>query len=213
MADRVYHDLLEKILHGAFVPGETIDRVNISKALNVSLAPVAQALARLTSEGLVETVAGRHTRVRLVRFEDVRGEFALRMALERQAVAMTSAEQFRRHADRLKALAREVDMWPAKEPQAWPAELAFHMAIVDLAECSTLSESYRRVMRRNYFFSLHSASIHPKRQPSADQPHSRLVDSLCLDDRTVADRVFVAHFAGDLRAFDSPTGSIAAGEE
>ncbi len=200
MCEKVYADLLEKILHGTLVPGETIDRSTVSKTLRVSLAPVAQALERLTSEGLVETVSGNHTMVRLVRFEDVRGEFALRMALERQAVAMTSAEKFRNEAERLKELARDVDGWPAKDPKAWPSELAFHMALVDMAECPTLSESYRRVMRRNHFFSLHSAQVRPQHQAAAVQPHSRLVDSLCADDRAEAARAFMVHSAGDLNA-------------
>src|SRR5262249_6368645 len=130
-----------------------------------------------------------------------------------QAVAMTSTETFTRNADQLKALGREVDIWPAKDPEAWPAELAFHMALVDLAECPTLSEAYRRVMRRNHFFSLHSAQIHPQHQAAADQPHSRLVDSLCKADRVEADKAFMEHFAGDLQAFDARERDTRSGKE
>lgn len=206
MCERVYKSLLERILEGSLLPGETIDRSTVTKELHVSLAPVMQALSRLASEGLVEVVAGKNPRVRLVRFEEVRGQFALRMAFERQAVTMTSADKFKCEAERLRSLAREVDSLPAKNPIAWPAEIAFHMAIVDLAGCPMLSESYRRVMQRNQFFSMHSAQINPRRQAAADQPHSRLIDSLCSGNRAEADLAFLKHFAGDLAALAHKKG-------
>ena len=206
MCERVYKALLEKILEGALVPGETIDRSAVKRELQVSLAPIMQALARLASEGLVEIGAGKSPRVQLARFEEVRGQFALRMAFERQAVTMTSADRFKCEAERLRSLAREVDSWPAKDPNAWPAEIAFHMALVDLAGCPMLSESYRRVVRRNQFFSMHSARINVPRQAAADQPHSRLIDSLCSGNRTEADLAFMKHFAGDLGALSRKEG-------
>lgn len=204
--ERVYGELLKQILYRELVPGETIDRLAVAGRLGVSVAPVSQALTRLASEGLVEMVARKHTRVRLVRYEDVRGQFYLRMAIERQVVAVAKAEDFRRHEQTLKELAREVDRWPAKDPSAWPAELMFHQAMVDVADCETLSDAYRRVMRRNYFFALHTAHVQPRRDAQPNQ-HTTLVDRLCLDDQEAREIAIMSHFAADFEAFKSIAAS------
>jgi len=197
LADQVYEHVTDQILSGRWVSGDIISRKEVARKLDVSLAPVGEALVRLTNEGFLETAPHRHTRVRIVRREDARGQFALRFALERQAVAMAHGEPVRQAKQRLLELARELDEFPPKDPSAWPAEMAFHQALVDLANCPALSASHERVMRRNYFFSINSAHIHVRTTAAALAPHSNLVEALCTDDPDAADRAIMTHYAHD----------------
>ncbi len=198
LADRVYRAMSKQILAGHLLSGDIINRKDIAKELNVSLAPVGEALIRLTADGFLETSPRRHTRVRIVRKADVRGQFALRLALERQAVSMAYGGPVRQARQRLLELAREVDRFVPKDPAAWPAEIAFHQALVELADCPELSAAYERVMRRNYFFGINSAHVPIRKKEHAGGQHSRLVDDLCTDDMAAAERAVLAHYSDDM---------------
>jgi DNA-binding GntR family transcriptional regulator len=193
LADRVYHYVTEQVLNGYWPSGHVIDRKQLAQDLDVSGAPVGEAMIRLANEGLLERDARRYTRVRVVKKEDVRGQLVLRMALERQAVAMVHGEPVRQAKHRLIALARQVDRFTPGDPAAWPAEIEFHQALVDLAGCEALSASHERVMRRNYFFATNSA--HLRISYSSRDQHVTLVDQLCTEDPEEADRAILAAFA------------------
>lgn len=205
LADRVYEYVTNCILTGKWISGDIIDRKKIATALNVSLAPVAEAVIRLDAEGFLETAPRRHTRVRVVRREDVRDQLALRVAIERQAVLMTHGEAVRRARPKLIELAEKVDSFRPKDPAAWPSELAFHQALVDLAESTGLSVSFNRVMRRNYFFSLNSAHVALAASNPPRNQHTLLVDGLCSDDPAEADRMIMGHYTIDMAAVLRPS--------
>lgn len=204
LADRVYEYVANCILTGKWISGDIVDRKQIATTLNVSLAPVAEAVIRLDAEGFLETAARRHTRVRMVRREDVRDQLALRVALERQAVLMVHGELVRRARSHLIKLAEVVDSYRPKGPSAWPSEMAFHQALVDLAGSTGLSVSFNRIMRRNYFFSLNSAHVTLAASNPPPNQHSVLVDGLCSDDAAEADRVIMGHYAIDIAAILRP---------
>ena len=200
LGDRVYSYVSDCIFSGKWVSGDVINRKGIAAHLDVSLAPVGEALIRLDAEGFLETAPRRHTQVRIVRPGDVRGQFALRMALERQAAAMSHGEPVRQARERLIKLAEEVDRFPPKHPAAWPSEIAFHQALVDLADCPALSASHSRVIRRNYFFAINSAHVVLEAKFSPPDQHSQLVDGLCTDDPMEADQAITFHHAQDAEA-------------
>ena len=67
-------------------PGEVLDKGAICARLGVSRFPVSEALARLQSEGLVEILPQRGTRVSRIRLAEVRQSMFIRRALEAQTV-------------------------------------------------------------------------------------------------------------------------------
>lgn len=205
LADRVYEYVTNCILTGEWISGDIIDRKKIATALSVSLAPVAEAVIRLDAEGFLETAPRRHTRVRVVRREDVRDQLALRLALERQAILMAHGDPVRRARKHLIELAEIVDSFRPKDPAAWPSEIAFHQAVVDLAGSSGLSASYNRVMRRNYFFSLNSAHVALAAGSPPRNQHTLLVNGFCTDDAAEADRVLLGHYGPDIEAMLRPS--------
>ena len=56
LAQKVYGSLKQAILSLAFQPGEILRKAEICATLGVSRSPVAEAVARLALEGLVEVV-------------------------------------------------------------------------------------------------------------------------------------------------------------
>lgn len=80
--DRVYRRLAERIMAGAFRPGQTLSMQRLADALGTSTTPVREALRRLATNGAVEIQAKRAVRIPRMtrsRFEEI-GD--LRLATE-----------------------------------------------------------------------------------------------------------------------------------
>lgn len=84
--DHVANVLREAIVASELSPGTQINKHTICERLGVSRFPVSEALARLQTEGLVEILPQRGTRVTRIRIDDVRESMFIRRALEAEAV-------------------------------------------------------------------------------------------------------------------------------
>ena len=82
LGQRVYQTLREAILSLAYRPGEILRKPEICEALGVSRSPVADAVARLASEGLVDVVPQAGTFVARFSMEEIREGAFLREAIE-----------------------------------------------------------------------------------------------------------------------------------
>lgn len=71
LRDAAANQIRSAILDGTLSAGERIHDDELSAWLGVSRTPVREALASLTSEGLVESVGGRYNRVALPRADEV----------------------------------------------------------------------------------------------------------------------------------------------
>lgn len=90
LAQKVYASLKEAILNLTFRPGEILRKSEICKALGVSRSPVAEAVARLAAEALVDVVPQAGTFVaRFAMAEILEGAF-LREALEIAAIDLVA---------------------------------------------------------------------------------------------------------------------------
>lgn len=95
LGQRVYHCLRHAILSLAYRPGEILRKPEICEALGVSRSPVADAVARLAGEGLVDVVPQAGTFVARFSMAEIREGAFLREAIEVAAierVALTITE-------------------------------------------------------------------------------------------------------------------------
>lgn len=90
LANKVYLSLKQGILSLAFQPGEILRKAEICAALGVSRSPVAEAVARLSSEGLVDVVPQAGTFVARFSMAEIREGAFLREALELAAVEIVA---------------------------------------------------------------------------------------------------------------------------
>ena len=88
-SDRAYRTLRDGIIDGSLMSGTLLGEVELAERLGVSRTPVREALARLTADGLV-AAAGRGVAVTAVDASDIREIFAVRAALEVQAVRLAA---------------------------------------------------------------------------------------------------------------------------
>jgi DNA-binding GntR family transcriptional regulator len=86
LGQRVYQTLREAILSLAYKPGEILRKPEICEALGVSRSPVADAVARLQGEGLVDVVPQAGTFVARFSMQEIREGAFLREAIEVAAI-------------------------------------------------------------------------------------------------------------------------------
>lgn len=90
LAQKVYLSLKDAILTLTFNPGEILRKPEICAELGVSRSPVAEAVARLASEALVDVVPQAGTFVARFSMEEIREGAFLREALEVAAIDMVA---------------------------------------------------------------------------------------------------------------------------
>lgn len=90
LSQKVYASLKEAILQLAYRPGEILRKGEICAELGVSRSPVAEAVARLQAEALVDVIPQAGTFVARFSMEEVREGAFLREALELAAVELVA---------------------------------------------------------------------------------------------------------------------------
>lgn len=151
LTDRIYYDLLNKLQASELVPGTLIDRKALATEYNVSMAPVRDALQRLSLEGFVETRSRSATVVKAIQEEDIYGAMVLREALETQAIRMIWGDIIHNEKENLYALALKVDSCNSIL-EYWQADINFHRHLVVLSGCRRLIDTYNQVMNLGTFY-------------------------------------------------------------
>jgi DNA-binding GntR family transcriptional regulator len=111
LGERVYRTVRDLILSQVFPPGSKLNVEQICRDLGVSRTPVWDAMRRLESEGLVNTVPRHGVFVLNYGADQIRDLFAVRGALEALAVRQ-AAENL--DDDARAALERRWERWSAR---------------------------------------------------------------------------------------------------
>lgn len=93
LGHRVYTALRDRILDMSLEPGLVLRKGALCEQLGVSRSPVAEALGKLSSEGLVDIVPQSATRVSRLSLPEIKEESFLREAIEVAAVAKIANER------------------------------------------------------------------------------------------------------------------------
>jgi DNA-binding GntR family transcriptional regulator len=148
LATGAYEVLLQAIVSGEFAPGARIRDGELAAQLQISRMPVREALKRLESEGLVETVPNRETRVAPIRAARAAQAFPVVAALQALGTrlgvpALTAADDRRMESlDRQRARAlRAGDVIAAIE-----LDDAFHGVLLAAAANDELTRALERLM-------------------------------------------------------------------
>jgi DNA-binding GntR family transcriptional regulator len=191
LKQRAYGEILGHILDGTYEPGSLLNRRGVAQRLNMSAAPVHEAMIQLERDGFLEALPRLGTRVRTAGREDVRGHLIVREALECQAARLICGERVRQALPRLKPLAAAADSIAQSDTDRARQEVTFHVALVELADCPALLHEYRRVMQIGLFYRINLVMNMPLREPS--HRHLALLKELCTDSPEAAENVVRQH--------------------
>ncbi|MCZ2526642.1 GntR family transcriptional regulator [Streptomyces sp. HB2AG] len=191
LRDRAYDALLAAIVSGELAPGSRLNDGELAERLGLSRAPVRQALARLATEGLVESKPQSFTRVAPVAERDVADALALVRTLHEMAVRealplMDAAAVERMRAENAR-FAAAVDAGDTMGAMA--ADDALHAVPIQVCGNRALAETVRRwtpLLRR-----LECLRFSTEAARASVGLHEQLIDALAGRDEARA--VAVSH--------------------
>jgi DNA-binding GntR family transcriptional regulator len=200
LAQHAYSAIRDRILKGELKLGAPISRRKLAAELGMSLLPVAEALQRLESEGLVESRPRIGTRVCEPNADDIRQRYQIREALESQAARLFAENASPKERRELKKTAEEMDELfnryfnSQTDPESLYAIHNFHAQlhrrIAECAGCRLLSQALERnhVMVFNWLY-----DVAAERPPLPPRFHRELIEALSEGDPEVADRAMRRH--------------------
>jgi GntR family transcriptional regulator, rspAB operon transcriptional repressor len=204
LGQRVYQTLRHAILSLAYRPGEILRKPEVCATLGVSRSPVADAVARLAAEGLVDVVPQAGTFVARFSMDDIReGAFlreAIEMAAAERVAGQITAPQLALLHDNLAAQAACIAAGDI--PGFYRLDGAFHELILSFT-------GFRRPAQVSDSAWLHVNRARqlilpvPGRVAATLDEHRAIVAALAAQD-PVAARAAVRHHLGQLLTFLEP---------
>jgi GntR family transcriptional regulator, rspAB operon transcriptional repressor len=155
-AEYVHRRVREAILESELPPGETMSQVALADELGVSRTPLREALRMLQGEGLIEARPNRRVRVSPISASDLEQLYALRVAVEAQALRLAIPRMTSEHIAVLEgsiaqmahfAEQRDMRRWlvPHAEYHRQLTNLAGERFAVLLSQLFDHAERYRRL--------------------------------------------------------------------
>ncbi len=192
----VYEMLRAEILSLALSPGSTIDEVQLAERFGMSRTPIREALVRLASEGLVETLPNRSTLVANIDVLNLNPFFDAITLMYR--VTTRLAAQHHRPEDLEVIRARQTEFAAAVLAQDALAMIAtnrqFHAAIAEAGRnpyyCGLfvrLLDDGRRLLRLYY------QSFDDRLPEEYVHEHEEMIDAIAGGDVARADALARAH--------------------
>lgn len=186
LSQRVYISLKQAILSLDFAPGALIRKADVCDRLEVSRAPVSEALARLAADGLVDIVAQSGTRVAYLSMDDIREASFLREALELATVDRITGQLSPDQKVRLSRNMRLQEVLAQDEDAAgfFAADEEFHTMLFEFTGFPNLSEVAEKISLQ---VTRARMTILPKpgRIDETIGEHRRIVDALIEGDTDI----------------------------
>lgn len=195
-ANRIFNTLREEILSLDLSPGQPVDEVRLAERFGVSRSPVREALVRLASIGLVNTLPNKSTIIAPLNIEEF-AQYIDALDLLQRATHRLAAK-LRSEQDLI-----EIDLLQQEFTQAVndsnvaamiERNQALHMAIAKASCNSYLTKSYaslldegRRILR------LYFRSYNDSLPPELVVEHNRIIDAIRAKDEDLVEKLAHEH--------------------
>lgn len=133
ISEQVYRSLRASLLDGAYSSGARLSEAGLAQHLDVSRAPVREALERLVQEGLVVRRPRRGTFVRCYDRTQIREIMELRHVLEAAAGRLAVVRASDEELDAMKRLLDAAEV-AIERGEGYPPDRDFHRALTALAK-------------------------------------------------------------------------------
>lgn len=154
LREKVYNYLRQELAHGDLRYESFIDQDKICKKLNISRAPLRDALIQLEAERFVHILPRRGVQIKKLSLKDIKDSYGVLSAVESYVVASEFHKFKARHIKRLEDLNRELhSMLDSKQyDKYYRLNLAFHDVFLSLSDNSLVRDIVYPLKQRLYDF-------------------------------------------------------------
>jgi DNA-binding GntR family transcriptional regulator len=181
------------ILRGRIAAGARLDIDEIAARHGVSRTPVRDAMKQLEAEGLVQVLPYRGVEVTSLAAEDLRELFAIRIALERLAVAEAARNITQAELGGLRRILRRMDRARQRDESWITLNTSFHDAVHAASRWPRLIEMIR--VQRTNLERYVRASAGDLGIADQQREHWALLEALAAQDADAAQAVIAQHLA------------------
>jgi len=200
---QVANRLRTAILSGRLKPGTSLVETALADQMNVSRAPIREAIQILENDGLVETIAYKGKRVKPLTAREVEEVYSLREAFEVMAVQRiiernTPVDALRAPCEAMLKAAGDDDL-----EGLVAGDEAFHRTLIEIADHDLLAASWKSLyLRIHQIMALRSRKDHDLQAIASNHPP--IVDALAARDMDRAVNLISAH-TRNLKELDPET--------
>ncbi len=201
--ERIVQALREAIVTLELPPGSVLDKTALTERFGVSRFPVAEALNRLKTEGLVDIKPQSGSTVSLVRIADVQENMFLRRALEGDTVAQLALRRDEALLDELNRNLRYQKAAVEAEDRLgfYQLDLAFHDTLVSAIGYERVRATVEKA--RLALDRVRRLLGSPRRHAVTYQEHCAIVAALEKGDAVAARQAMVDHIDAVMRELEA----------
>lgn len=190
LRERVYRHLNDCMINNRLQPGEFIDPERICQELNVSRAPLREALIRLQAEGFVTILPRRGVYITPITVDFIKSAYQIIGSMEADCLNEVFHLLTDEYCDLFDASnARQRELLQQADYEAYNDEnLRFHTLFMSLSENILLNKVIEPLRRRLYDFPRRSYSVEWETQNIGE--HQRFIDSVRKGNRAAAVSIF-----------------------
>ena len=146
LTERIAHEIREKLVNGELAPGQRLSEAALSEALDISRNTLREVFRMLTKEGLLVHEPNKGVSVAVPDMASIIDIYRVRRMIECQALA----QAYPMHPARALMHQAVADARHYSEAENWAevgtANMAFHKAIVALADSERLNEMFSHLL-------------------------------------------------------------------
>ncbi|SEP82417.1 GntR family transcriptional regulator [Streptomyces radiopugnans] len=197
----VTSDIREAIMRGDFVPGQRLIEADLTEQFAASRGAVRSALLELAADGLVERVANRGARVRVVPLDEAIEIYEVRMAVEALCAAKAAERIGDAEAEELRSIGSDMRAAVADGDTMRYRQLnqRLHQRIREISGQRTASNVLERLRAQSVRQQFKVATMPGRPQVSLPE-HLAIIEAICAGDAEGADRAIRVHLSSVMDA-------------
>lgn len=209
LVDQIYQKIKEEVLYKHLEPGKKINPRTISEDYNISVTPVKQALNRLVTEGLVESIPHRGMIVKPLSSKDLQDSLEARNMIELYCVpfilqtAKNDPKFIQELIDNLNEF--EIAISEADKTGNYlkqnSLDFQFHALLVSSTRNERICKLYESVGVHMTMFYLYG-SRHRERFEECLGEHQEIFQSIQSDDSEVLTKAINSHIANVFKDYN-----------
>jgi DNA-binding GntR family transcriptional regulator len=197
-------DIRQAILQGDFVPGQRLVEIDLSDQFSASRGAVRSALLELATEGLVERMANRGARVRIVPFDEAIEIYEVRMVVEALCAAKAAERIDPVNARLLRTIGKDMSAAVSEGDIARYRDLnqQLHGRIRDMSGQQTAVAVLERMRAQSVRQQFKVASL-PGRPKVSLPEHLAMIAAICAGDPAAAEDATREHLRSVMAAMQA----------